>query len=177
MAQTPRECPCCSGQRYAVCCGPLHRGEREAEAPAVLMRSRFAAFAIGLGAYLADTLASGHADVALPREALVRELSRARERQRFLGLRIVHAESPAPTSDEGEVLFFARIFEKGHDRSFVELSHFAREDGLWRYTSGILVPKADLPESVDPEVDPITPEDLRETFGLLTSARLLGSRG
>ena len=175
MAAPPRECPCFSGQRYAVCCGPLHRGEREAEAPAILMRSRFAAFSIGLGSYLVRTLASDHADLGLPHEELAHELSQARHQQRFLGLRIIHAAPPA--GDEGEVLFFARIFEKGHDQSFVELSQFVREDKLWRYASGILVPRAELGESVDPETDPITPEELRQTFGLLTSARLLGSRG
>lgn len=42
------------------------------------MRSRFAAFALGLGDYLVDTLAADHEDrAAAPREALVRELSRA----------------------------------------------------------------------------------------------------
>ena len=36
------------------------------------------------------------------------------------------------------VLFLAGVFEKGRDRSFVELSTFARaaEGGGWRYLSG-----------------------------------------
>ena len=45
----------------------------------------------------------------------------------------------------GLVLFFARVFDKGVDRSFVELSQFRREGSAWRYASGIVVPKADLP--------------------------------
>ena len=56
------------------------------------MRSRYAAFALGLGEYLVATLASSHPDLELPREELVRDLSRAKDRQRFLGLRIVRAE-------------------------------------------------------------------------------------
>ena len=143
------------------------------------MRSRFAAFAVGLGPYLVSTLAAGHADLELPREELVRELSQARARQRFLGLRILFAGLVA--ADQGEVLFFARIFEKGQDRSFAELSRFLREDGLWRYASGICVPKADLPEDLAGALDaaqltPARAEEVRKTFGLLTSARLLGSR-
>ena len=47
--------------------------------------------------------------------------------------------------DSGEVLFFARIFEQGQDRSFAELSTFEREAGGWRYASGILVPREALP--------------------------------
>ncbi|GAB3663309.1 YchJ family metal-binding protein [Nocardioides korecus] len=39
-------CPC-GLAAYAVCCGPLHRGERQAATPEELMRSRFAAYAVG----------------------------------------------------------------------------------------------------------------------------------
>lgn len=109
------------------------------------MRSRYSAFVLGLGAYLYDTLATSHPDRAADRETAARELSRIRERQRFMGLRILHASSE---DAEGEVLFVARIFEKGVDRSFAELSRFVREDGVWRYESGILVPAASLPEDL-----------------------------
>ena len=110
------------------------------------MKSRYAAFALGLGAYLVRTLSASHADMALPREALERALSRAKEKQRFTGLRILHTVA----SDlEGEVLFLARIFERGQDRSFAELSDFIREGGAWRYASGIMLPKARLPADVE----------------------------
>jgi SEC-C motif-containing protein len=102
------------------------------------MRSRYAAFALGLGEYLVATLASSHPDLVIPRDELVRELSRAKDRQRFLGLRIVHAAGD-------EVLFDARIFERGQDRSFAELSTFARENGAWRYASGRALPRRGLP--------------------------------
>ena len=106
------------------------------------MRSRWSAFAVGRGDWLFDTLASTHPDRAAPRDAAVRELSRARERQRFLKLTVLHA---CASGDEGEVLFVARVFEKGRDCSFAELSTFTREDGEWRYASGILVPGNKLP--------------------------------
>ena len=140
-----KDCPCHSGARYAACCGPRHSGERFAETPEALMRSRYAAFALGLGPYLIDTLSAQHPDRGAPRDALLRELGRARDRQRFLGLVILHAEA---RGDAGEVLFFARIFERGADRSFAELSTFAREDGAWRYATGRLLPRASLPEDV-----------------------------
>ncbi len=102
------------------------------------MRSRYAAFALGLGGYLVDTLASSHPDGTLPRERHVIDLSRARERQRFLGLRIVRAEGD-------QVLFDARIFERGQDRSFAELSTFVREGGRWLYAGGRALPRSALP--------------------------------
>lgn len=103
------------------------------------MRSRYSAFALGKGVYLVDTLSSSHADRALPPDLLARELGRVKDRQRFMGLVIVWAEG-------SEVLFHARVFEKGRDQSFAELSRFERdeEDGTWRYASGRLVPGAAL---------------------------------
>jgi len=108
------------------------------------MRSRYAAFALGLGEYLARTLASTHPDLAEPRAELVRSLSRARAGQRFQGLRIVSAAT-SPEGDTGEVLFHARIFDRGADRSFAERSTFVREAGGWRYARGELVPADELP--------------------------------
>lgn len=89
------------------------------------MRSRYAAFALGLGDYLDETLSNAHPD---------KGSGMGRSPQRFLGLSILHAS-------EDEVLFYARIFEKGRDVSFAELSTFVREDGRIRYASGILVPR------------------------------------
>src|SRR5687767_51212 len=163
MALRPRDCPCGSGERYAACCGPLHEGKRSAATPEALMRSRFAAFAVGAGMYLVDTLAADHPDhpgrSGLHKDLLARELGRAREKQRFLGLRILYAEND-------EVLFVARIFEKGSNRSFAELSRFVREDGAWRYASGDSVPHERLPEDLD-NLD-------RETFVELARAGGLG---
>ena len=110
------------------------------------MRSRFSAFALGRGEYLVRTAAATHPDLQLPREALVRELSRARERQRFMALRIFHESASA---SEGEVLFYARIFERGQDRSFAELSRFVRGGEAWRYVDGRLLPRNKLPDNID----------------------------
>jgi SEC-C motif domain protein len=113
-----------------------------ASTPEALMRSRYAAFALGLGEYLADTPASSHPDRKHPREELVGALVRSRSGQRFLGLTILHTSTDG---DQGEVLFHARIFEKGEDQSFAELSRFVREDGSFRYLDGLLVEGARLP--------------------------------
>lgn len=131
-----KDCPCHSGARYTACCKPIHQGAR-ATTPVVLMRSRYSAFALGLGTYLVESLASDHEDRRLPAEQLARELGRAKETQRFLGLQIWW-------SSNSEVLFFARVFERGKDLSFAELSTFVDEDGF-RFQRGIVIPKHQLP--------------------------------
>ena len=97
------------------------------------MRSRYAAFALGLGEYLVDTLSRDHEDRAVPRATLVRQLASVKSTQRFMGLDI---EDTKVEGDRGEVTFRARIFERGQNRSFTEHSHFVREDGAWKYAFG-----------------------------------------
>jgi len=48
-------CPCGSGQPYDACCGPLHRGSRQAASAIELMRSRYAAYAVGDADYVFRT--------------------------------------------------------------------------------------------------------------------------
>ena len=50
-------------------------------------------------------------------------------------------------SDEKEALFLAKVFQKGADRSFAELSSFAWQDGELRYIGGSLLPRTALPDT------------------------------
>lgn len=97
------------------------------------MRSRYSAFALGLGPYLVETLAWNHPDRGRPPAELARELGRAHLTQRYMGLAIFPA-------GPDEVLFHARVFVQGRDHSFVELSTFLREADGWRYAAGKLLP-------------------------------------
>jgi SEC-C motif-containing protein len=137
-----RPCPCRSGLAYRECCRPFHRGE-EAPDPARLMRSRFSAFALGDGEYLFRTLHPAHPLRGRDEAAVIRELSKAKDSVRYMDLTIHDADEEA---DRGRVLFTARVFEKGQDRSFVELSEFERADGSWRYREGLTVPRSSLDE-------------------------------
>lgn len=47
-------CPCHSGLCYSLCCGPFHK-EKNAETAMQLMRSRYAAYALGLVSYIQNT--------------------------------------------------------------------------------------------------------------------------
>jgi SEC-C motif domain protein len=134
-----KSCPCHSGRRFTECCGPILKGARKAATPEELMRSRYAAFALGEVDYLAKTLCAEHPDKTEDAATAYRQ---SREGLRYLDLCIMHASMEG---DVGEVLFYARIFERGVDRSFVELSGFVREDGEWKYASGVMVKTEDLP--------------------------------
>jgi SEC-C motif-containing protein len=110
-----------------------------AATPTELMRSRYAAFVLGEVDYLAATLCADHPDRT---ETAADDYRKAREGLRYLDLAILDASIDG---DVGEVLFYARIFERGQDRSFVELSGFVREGGKWKYASGVMVRTEDLP--------------------------------
>jgi SEC-C motif-containing protein len=125
----PKPCPCTSGRPYAACCRPLHRGEREADTPEALMRSRFAAFSLGDAEYLWRTLHPEHEDRTSDSDQVLAAIKAAARSLRFVRLTILEA-----TGDQ--VTFRAAVFEKGHDRSFTERSTFARDEAGWRYLSG-----------------------------------------
>ena len=99
------------------------------------MRSRFAAFAVGDAEYLWRTLDDDHEDRARPKVEVLRELGDASRALKYMRLAIVDAS-------DVRVLFHAAVFERGADRSFVELSTFRRVGAEWRYAEGIARPLA-----------------------------------
>ena len=132
-------CPCGAALAYEGCCGPLHRGEREASTAAALMRSRYSAFARGDVEYLVRTLHPDHADREDGDVALRRSLRETLRRYRYAGLRVLDARD-AGADGLAQVLFEARVFEGRADRSFVERSYFAHDGSGWRYLAGDLLP-------------------------------------
>jgi SEC-C motif-containing protein len=94
------------------------------------MRSRFAAYALGEAEYLWRTLHDDHADRRRPEEDVLRDVRESARALRYLRLTILEAK-------EERVLFVAKVFQNGVDRSFIELSTFAREGSSWRYREGV----------------------------------------
>ena len=109
---------------YAACCGPFHAG---APAPTAeqLMRSRYAAFARGLTAYLLETWHP----TTRPR-TLVLDPS-----QEWLGLTVLAARGGF-LDTEGVVEFRATWRHRGVTDVLHERSRFVREDGRWLYVDG-----------------------------------------
>ena len=138
------ECPCGTRRPYAACCQPYHAGRREPPDAESLMRSRYAAFARGEPDYLWRTLHEEHPDRARDPAEVTRALRETIRTFKYMGLTILETRA-ADADGIARVLFWARIFEKGRERSFVELSEFAHDGEGWRYLAGETVPVAELP--------------------------------
>lgn len=118
-------CPCGLPRAYDDCCGRLHRGEPAPDAE-TLMRSRYAAYVLGLEDYL---LATWH---PATRPATL-DLS-ADPRPRWLGLKVLRHTQADGT--HATVEFVARYKIAGRGFRLHEVSRFLIEDGLWYYLDG-----------------------------------------
>ncbi|SEM30267.1 SEC-C motif-containing protein [Stigmatella aurantiaca] len=137
-------CPCSSGLRYRQCCAPYHRGQAEPPDAEALMRSRYSAFALREVAYLWRTLHPEHPDRARPEADMLRELRTSAQSHQYPGLAVLDRRPP-DAQGVAQVLFFAKVFERGKDRSFVERSDFRHDGTGWRYVSGHLLQLRELP--------------------------------
>jgi SEC-C motif-containing protein len=128
-------CPCSSGKPYAACCAPLHDRAREPEQGEELVRSRYAAFALGKVDYLLRTLHEDHPDRSKPQERIEQALKAASSAFKYMGLSIIESE---PRDKDGycRVLYLARIFRRGEDVSFLELAEFLHDGVGLRYRNG-----------------------------------------
>jgi SEC-C motif domain protein len=120
-------CPCGSARAYADCCGRFHAGPLHLQAPdaQALMRSRYAAFVIGLPDYL---LATWH-----PRTRPA-SLEPDPPGLKWLGLDV--KAFTAQDADHATVEFVARSKLGGRAHRLHEVSRFVREDGRWFYVDG-----------------------------------------
>jgi len=120
-------CPCGSGKTYRDCCAPLHRGESLAPSAEALMRSRYSAYVLKLGDYLAATWHCSTRPVPLDITGDATPWQR---------LRIIATEKGGETDSEG-VVEFAADYSGGqlHERS-----RFVREQGQWFYVGGEILP-------------------------------------
>ncbi|MFY1576659.1 YchJ family protein [Verrucosispora sp. WMMD703] len=116
-------CPCGQGLPYADCCGRLHRGEADAPTAEALMRSRYAAFAVGDPDYL---LRSWHSGTRPPRLHLD-------PAQRWTGLEVLDTDGGGLFDSTGTVEFRAHYREGRDPGTVTERSRFVREDGRWVY--------------------------------------------
>lgn len=123
--KTGLPCPCGLPASYEHCCGRYHGGQA-APTPEALMRSRYSAFALGLGDYLITSWHPGSrpAELDLSTPPLAK----------WIGLKIV--STALQDADHGTVHFIARCRVGGRAERLEELSRFVREDGRWFYLDG-----------------------------------------
>ncbi|TFC42301.1 hypothetical protein E3T26_05130 [Cryobacterium sp. TMT1-21] len=120
-------CPCLSGNPYAECCGRFHRREAAAPTAEALMRSRYAAFAVGDAAYL---LATWHPRTQPETFALDDEL-------RWTRLEIERTVAGGPFDTEGVVEFTAYCRDRGTPSTQHEVSRFVKIDRRWVYLDAV----------------------------------------
>ncbi len=120
-------CPCGSLAAYAACCGRWHAGAQHLAAPdaLALMRSRYAAYVLGLHDYLLATWHPRTRPAAIEPDP---------PGLRWLGLEVRrHAVQDAT---HATVEFVARSKLAGRAHRLHETSRFVREDGRWFYVDG-----------------------------------------
>jgi len=118
------KCACGSDNDYGTCCGRHHDGLPAPDA-ATLMRSRYAAYVLGLEDYL---LATWHPST---RPAT---LDLAGDNIKWLGLKVRQHQTDTP--DTATVEFVARYKVGGRAQRLHEISRFVREEGRWYYLDG-----------------------------------------
>jgi len=103
----------------------LHRGERRAQTAEQLMRSRYAAYALGEVDYLIAT----HPEAGTPPAQRRRALQLSCQQTRWQELRILAVEDGGLQDLTGSVSFEARFRAAGQERLMRERSWFERRDG------------------------------------------------
>lgn len=124
--ESDARCPCQSGESYALCCGPLHRGEAHAPTAERLMRSRYSAFAVGDSAYLLETW-----HPSTRPESLELDLG-----MRWFSLEILSRTGGGMLDSDGVVEFRARYRLDGEVGEQHETSRFVKENSRWLYLDG-----------------------------------------
>ncbi len=125
--QNPSEaCRCGSGKAAPECCQPYLDGTRPAPTAEALMRSRYAAYGLGLEPYLLATWHTSTRPTSLDfdREAPLN----------WIGLVIKRHEQQG--ENKAIVEFVARYKVGGRAHRLHETSRFVRENGCWFYVDG-----------------------------------------
>ena len=97
------------------------------------MRSRFAAYALGLADYIIDTTHSEHPEFSKERakwKASIESFSRATNFDHLTINEFIDGDESAT------VTFTAHLRQGGSDATFIEKSFFVKEENRWLYKSG-----------------------------------------
>ncbi len=121
-------CPCCSGIKYEQCCRPWHEGGAAPTALA-LMRSRYAAYALGNIDYILATTHPHHTEALRPVEERKKEIEQFCKGTVFKKLEILEVS-------EKTVAFRATLSQQGKDFFLSEKSVFEKLNDRWYYLSG-----------------------------------------
>lgn len=121
-------CPCGSGLKYKKCCLRYHKGATAPD-PLHLMRSRYAAYAVGNSRYIIQTTHPENPDYRTDRKRWQKDIEDFCTYTDFLGLSII---SWSEGKDEAFVTFKASL----SSGEMKEKSRFLRKNGMWLYVDG-----------------------------------------
>jgi SEC-C motif-containing protein len=130
-------CPCGSGQVFGACCGPYLSGREKPPTAEALMRSRYTAFVQNDTAYIART---GPTE----KKGADEEAGELPNNLEWLGLEICATSQGMENDTQGKVEFIARYRVGENAGQMHEISRFARVDGNWRYTGGVVIPEGQV---------------------------------
>ena len=132
LQSSQAKCPCCSGKPYANCCQKYHKGVVPENALA-LMRSRYAAYALGIANYLVDTTHPQSPHFVVDQKQWLHQIVAFSKHVSFDGLEILEFQ---PMEQESYVSFIAHLSQEGVDLTFSERSRFTKVGHVWKYLDG-----------------------------------------
>ena len=121
-------CPCGSHVKYKKCCAIYHKGAL-AKTALLLMKSRYAAYAVGDASYIVKTTHSNNSDYIEDSKAWKESINLFCQGTEFLGLEILEFID----GEEEAFVTFKAILSSG---DMIEKSRFLKVDGLWLYEQG-----------------------------------------
>lgn len=127
-------CPCSSGLSYQTCCQPLHDGALAKNA-LMLMRARYAAYALGLTSYIIRTTHPASPQYDDDRQAWAKEVLHVSKTFQFHRLEVLSFKEKQNTAT---VTFVAHMSQNEQDATFTERSYFEKIQDRWLYKNGQL---------------------------------------
>ncbi len=122
-------CPCGSGKKLEQCCEPLIEGQRQAESPEELMRSRYTAFCLKKMDYVAETT-----DPQVRYEFDMKANEEWANSSKFLKLEVLKSSQEG---NKGMVEFKAWFkVGEGPEQLHHEVSKFRKQAGVWYFKDG-----------------------------------------
>ncbi len=124
------KCPCYSNQDFSVCCEPYLIGEKTAETPEKLMRSRYTAYTMADISYIQKTMCKKAAENydSISAKNWASSVT-------WVGLTVIDAS--VSSQQFGTVTFFARFLDGDIKKHIYEKSQFEKIDGQWFYVDGV----------------------------------------
>jgi SEC-C motif-containing protein len=129
-------CPCGSGKAYAECCEPLITGVQKPATAEALMRSRYSAYVFHAIEYIVNTCVKNE-----KQNIDLKQTKDWSERSTWLGLKIISIDKGGVDDTEGVIEFEARYEQNGLRDIHHEKASFKKQDGVWLYDEGTIVPE------------------------------------